>query len=124
MRLVHCHRAEPALPEMPGTLLARMDRTGIGAMHPRQGAPESIPVLRHEDQMDVIGHEAPSPDFDIAGAARAGEEIAIERIIIGTEERLLPAVAALGDMVRDVRNDDPGEASHARILAGRGTQVN
>ena len=36
--------------------------------------------------MEVIGHEAPSPDFDIGGPARAAEEIGNERMIIGTED--------------------------------------
>ena len=74
--------------------------------------------------MDVIGHEAPGPDLDVGGAAGAAQEIAIERIVIGPEERLLPAVAALGDMVRDTGNDDPGETGHARTSAARGTHVN
>ncbi len=40
----------------------------------------------YEDRMEVIGHEAPSPDFDIGGPARAAEEIGNERMIIGTED--------------------------------------
>ena len=121
MRLVHGDGAEPGLPEMPGPPWAPMDRAGISAMHARQGAPEAVPVLRHEDQMDVIGHQAPGPDLDVGSAA---EEIAIERIVIATEERLLPAVAALGDMVRDTGNDDPGETGHARTSAVRATHGN
>ncbi len=74
--------------------------------------------------MDVIGHQAPSPDLDFGGAARLAEEIAIERIVLAREERLLPAVATLGDMVRRMGNDDPGETGHARTLARRRTQAN
>ncbi len=74
--------------------------------------------------MEVIGHEAPSPDFDIGGPARAAEEIGNERMIIGTEEHLPPAVAALGDLVRDMGNDHPGRTGHARAVAARGTRVN
>ena len=72
--------------------------------------------------MEVIGHEARSPDFDVGGADRAAEEIATERM--GTEERLPPAVAALSDMVRDMGNDDPGGTGHAGAVEARGTQVN
>ena len=124
MGLVHGHGAEPALPEMPGPPLARVDGAGIGTMHSRQGAPETVRIQRHEDQMEVIGHQAPSPDLDIRRAALAAEEIAIIRIVGGAKKRPLPAIATLGDMVRDMGNDDPGEASHGRILAPRSTRVN
>ena len=36
--LVHGDGAEPALPEMPIALAARLDNAGIGAMDPRQRA--------------------------------------------------------------------------------------
>ncbi len=74
----------------------------------------------------MIGHEAPSTDFDIGGPARAAEEIGNEGMIIGTEDvcRRPPAVAALGDMVRDMGNDHPGRTGHARTVAARGTRVN
>ena len=49
MRLVHGDGAEPALPEMPAPPLARMDRAGIGAMHPGKGTPEAVGVARHQD---------------------------------------------------------------------------
>ena len=124
MRRVHRHGAEPPLPEMPGPLLARMDCAGIGAMHPREGAPQAVRVAGHQDQMDMVGHQAPGPDLDAGGAAGAAEEIAIEHIVRIRKERLLAAVAPLGDMVRRIGNDDPGETGHARTLARRCVQVN
>ena len=79
---------------------------------------------RQHDQMDVIGDQAPIPDLDIGGPPRAAEEIAIEQLVLGIKERLLPAVATLGDMVPNVGNDDPGETGHAWPLASRCAEVN
>ena len=74
--------------------------------------------------MDGIGRQAPSPDIVGGGTAGAAKEIVIERIVRARNERLLAAVATLGDMVRCIGNDDPGKTGHARTLARRRTQVN
>ena len=73
--------------------------------------------------MDVIGQQAPSPDLDIGGPARVAEEIVIARTVLGIIDRLLPAVATLGEKMRRMGNDDPGETGHARALARRCTEV-
>ena len=74
--------------------------------------------------MDVVGHQAPRPDFHIGRVAFPAEQVAIARVVVGAEERLLPAVAALGDVVRHIGYDDPGEAGHGRSVADRSAAVN
>ena len=96
----------------------------IATVHFRQGAPQTVRVLRHEDQVDVIGHQAPGPYGDVGGPALAGEQVAIEGIIVGGKECLLPAVAALGDMVRDMGQNGSGGPGHGRKLTCRSKQVN
>ena len=82
-------------------------------MHPRERAPQPIRIGRHQDEMHVVRHQAPSPHLDPGGAAIFGEQVAIECIIGIGEEGACAAVAALGDMVRVTGNDDTGEAGHA-----------
>lgn len=77
----------------------------------RPGQP--VGVGRHQDKMDMVGHEAPRPHLDIGGAAALGQEIAVERVIGVAEEHARAAVAALGDVVRMTGDDDAGEAGHA-----------
>jgi hypothetical protein len=52
------------------------------------------------------------------GAAFAAQQVAIERVILRGEEGLLPAVAALGHVMRTAGHNDPGEACHPRSEAG------
>jgi len=69
MVLVHHDGAEAPLPEMPGAESAPMDDAGIASMHRRQRAAQPVRVARGQDEMDMIGHEAPGPDFDAGVAA-------------------------------------------------------
>ena len=95
-----------------------MDGAGVAAMHPREGAAQAVPVPGRQDQVHMVGHQAPSPDLDPGGAAFAAQQVAIERVILLGKEGLLPAVAALGHVMRTAGHDDPGEACHARSVAG------
>ena len=120
MLLIHRHRAEPALPEMAGALAPRMNDAGVTAMHRRQRPAQAVGVGRHQNQMHMIGHQAPRPHLHAGRAAVLPEQIAVERVIGVAEERARAAVAALGDVVRVTGNDDAGEAGHARWWQGSG----
>jgi len=117
MVLVHRHRAEPPLPEMPGAALARMDSARVSAMDARQDPAQPVFVLGAQDQMNVVGHQRPSPDRDLGFARRAAEEVAIGGVIRIRIERPPPPVAALGDVVRRVGNNDASKAGHEGALA-------
>ncbi len=67
------------------------------------------------------GHQTPGPDRHARRPAGLSEQVAIVLIVTVLEERTLAAVATLGDMVRQARNDDAREASHwefAKVRAG------
>ena len=111
--LVHHHRAEAALPEMPAALAAGLQNAGVAPVGRRQGAAQSVGISGNQDQVHVIGHQAPGPDFDLGRAAILGQEIAIERVVVVIEERPRPPIAALRHMMRQTGNDQTGETSHA-----------
>jgi hypothetical protein len=71
-------------------------------------AAQPVGVRRHQDQMDVVGHQAPRPDCDIGGAAVLGQEVTVERVVGVGKENAGAAVATLGDMMRVTGNDDAG----------------
>jgi uncharacterized oligopeptide transporter (OPT) family protein len=52
------------------------------------------------------------------------EQIEVKRRVIILEERPLPPVTALADMVRDAGEDETGEASHGLKLGECGGCVN
>ena len=113
VRLVHRDRPEPALPEMPGAPPPRMNAARVAPMHAGQRPPQPVGVERHQDEMHVVGHQAPRPHLDVGLAAVLRQEIAVERVVLVGEEGARAAVATLRDMVRDAGDDDAGEAGHA-----------
>jgi hypothetical protein len=54
---------------------------------------------------NVIGHQTISPCFVLRFRRLFGQKIAIDFLIVILEEDRLPAVAALCDAMRQVRND-------------------
>ena len=79
-------------------------------------SPEPLLVPWRQDQVDVIGHEAPGPDLDARPLRLFGQQVAIDLLIPVLEEDRLTPIAPLGHVVRKTRNDDAGEASHTHNL--------
>lgn len=60
----------------------------------------------------MVGHQHPAPDLYASGTTMMSQEIAIERIVIVAKEGLRPPVAALSNMIWNIRNDDTSETGH------------
>ena len=60
----------------------------------------------------MIGHEAVGPNFNGMKAARFGHQININPVVVIAEEGLLPSIPALGDVVRNIRGYNSGDAGH------------
>jgi len=54
--------------------------------------------------MHVVRHEAVRPDADLVLAAPLDEQIEVRAVVILAEERRLPPIAPLRDMMRTIRN--------------------
>jgi hypothetical protein len=113
MLFVHRDGAEAPLPEMPGAPAPRMNEAGVTPVQRRQRPPQPIIVGRDQDQVHMVRHQTPRPDLDLRRAACRAKQIAIECIVIIVEKRPRPAIAALGDMMRQTGNDDAGKSGHA-----------
>lgn len=116
MGFIHRHGPEPALPEMPGSLVTGIDSGGIAAVGVGDTAAQAFRISGHDDQVDMVGHQAPSPDL-AAGLRQSNAQKITLGLIVGTtkETRFLP-VSPLGDMVRKAGNDNAGETSHECII--------
>ena len=66
---------------------------------------QSQPVgrLRNSDEMDVVGHQAVCPDFNLMDGAPLPHQFQIVLVILIAKKRLLPTVSPLGDVVRKAR---------------------
>jgi hypothetical protein len=91
--------------------------TGIAPVCFSNGASKSIFCFRHGNQMDMVRHQAPRPYFYLTFLAPFGHEINIGLIVIITEEGLLAAVAALGDVVGDAGGYNSSNACHVARIA-------
>lgn len=77
--------------------------------------PQAVGLVRNEDQMDVIVHQAPGEATHLRPKATLAQEPKIEPPVLVTEEdRLLP-VPALRHMMRDAGDHDAGKAGHISV---------
>lgn len=93
-------------------------KVGVGAA---QRGGHGVGALRHGDQVNVLGHEAVSPEAQRSVVGVVPQEVEIEAIVLGIEEDLLALVSALGDVVRKIFKDNPGDSRHRRYSGGRRT---
>lgn len=116
VRLIHPHRAETSLPEMPCPALPRVDIAGVAAMGVGEGAPQTLLVRRHDDDVDVVRHQAIAPDLGSGLVRCRGQEVTVEYVIAVPEEGLAAPVAALRHMIGNSRRDQAWEADPAAAL--------
>jgi hypothetical protein len=99
--------------------LAAIDRDGIAGVGRRQGRAEPVLACRDEDEMDMVWHQAPGPDRSAALPAEAPQEGEVEGVVVFAEEDALAAIAALGDVVGQSRQDLAGGSRHSGRLTGK-----
>jgi hypothetical protein len=71
------------------------------------GPPQALGRPGKRNQMSVIRHQTIGPDGDATGVAPMSHQLQIALVIFVAEEGLLPAIAALRNMMRQSRDDDP-----------------
>jgi hypothetical protein len=113
MGCVKRKRGEALLPEMSGPAAPGIDELGKVSVHRAKEPCQRIGVVRHDDQVDVIRHQAVSPDCDTGCSGALSKERAVEPVIPFSEEDRLAAGAALCDVVGQAGNDDARNSRHA-----------
>jgi hypothetical protein len=106
MRLIEHAQCGPALPEMTTPPFAKVDHARVTAMDLSDRLSQSIARLGHGDQMDMIGHQAVRQNLDLDGAATLCKKADVALIVLVTKERLLAAVATLGDVMGRAKCDN------------------
>jgi len=105
-------RIEAILPEVAGLGSADVEVAGVIVVGKTDGAGEGAGGGGRGDDVDVVGHEAVAEDVDLVGGGVFLEEREVEGTVGIREEDVLAVVAALGDVVRAVGDDDAGAAGH------------
>jgi hypothetical protein len=112
MRLVHHHRSIPSLPHMAGPSVACIQPRRIAPVGIGHRQPQTVTAGGHDQQMDMVRHQAPTPDFTPRLRRRGAQLIEVEAVVAIGEKHLLTPVAALGDMMGKPWNDNAGETGH------------
>ena len=81
------------------------------------GLPERVPsaerVRGHQNEVDMIGHQAIGQHLRPATAAGLGEQAAVLRVVLILEKRRLASIAPLCHVVRQSRHNHPRKSCHA-----------
>ena len=84
----------------------------VAAMGLADRPAQAIGLLRNQDQMDVVGHQAIGPYFHARLAGLLGQEIAIDLVVPVLEEDRFTPVPTLGDVMGETGNDHASQARH------------
>ncbi len=103
---------EAILPEVTGLGAADVDVAGVVVVGEADGAGERGGGGGRGDDVDVVGHEAVAEDLDLVSGRIFLEESEVEGAVGIGEEDGLAVVAALGDVMGAVGDDDAGASGH------------
>jgi hypothetical protein len=109
---------------MAGAPEAGVEVPGVGAVHPRQGAPDPVGIPGGQDQVHVIGHQDPGPDADPGRPSVLGQKLKIVAVVAVDEEGPRAPVAALRDVVGEAGKDGAGKTGHNLSVGGPSAIVN
>jgi hypothetical protein len=103
MFLVHNERMKALLPKMTLPAIFQVGATRIARMRSPQQAGQRVCMVRDQNQMDVVGHQAIREYVHFGFWQLFGEQIKVRGVVGVNEERRLPAAASLGNMMRVFR---------------------
>ena len=117
IRLVERRGEEPALPHVPMPAAPAIDPLRIAHVQRLEHTVQAVFAVGHRDQVDMVGHQAVAEDGHAVLAAIGLEPGEIGAAVVVGKEDVLPAVAALGDVVRYPGKDGARQSGHAGMLA-------
>ncbi len=124
MDFVQRKRVKALLPEVAAPSLAEVDAARVAAVGFTQGGAQPVFVRRHDNEMDVVGHQAIGPHLGARLAAPFAEQGEIVSVIAVLEEPRQAPRAALGHVMRMFGDDQSRRSWHRRSVARGATDVN
>jgi hypothetical protein len=99
MRFIQGTGVIPTLPKVPNAAGLAVIVLGVLHMDGSKDARHGVIGTGDADDMDVVRHEAISPDFEVALPGILGEPFQIAGVILRHGEDGLPVIAPLGDVM-------------------------
>src|SRR4029077_538245 len=97
---------------MPAAFFGVVQGQRIFGVRLAERARERIIVLRYDDQMHMVGHQAVTGDVGTVTASVSDQQGEVEAAIVRGVEYLLAIIAALSHVMRQAGNDDASTAGH------------
>lgn len=102
---------------MAGPTVPGVDKAGIAPVRIGKGPAQPVFVGWHDDDVDMVRHQAITPDFRPGPLCGLRQKVAVKRVVGILEKRLLPTIAPLGDMIRKARNDEAWTTGRNLMMA-------
>ncbi len=101
--------------------LAEVDAARVAAVGFTQGGAQPVFVRRHDNEMDVVGHQAIGPHLGAGLVEPFAEQGEIMSVIAVLEEHRQAPRAALGHVMRMFGDDQSRHSRHRRsVVLGPG----
>ncbi len=124
MALVQRKRMKTLLPEVAAPSLPPVDAPRVAAVGLAQRGAQPVLARRHENEMDVVGHQAIGPNRRVHLAAPFAEQGEIVLVVAVLEEHRQAPRAALGHVMRVSGDDQSRRSWHRWSVARRSRNVN
>lgn len=106
MDLIQRARKESILPQVAATAVEPVDVLGVELVRAFQDVGQGGFAVRHDDEMDVIGHQAVTFYSQIKTFRRFGQEGQENLPVIIDEENILAIITPLGNVMSTTCNDN------------------
>ena len=110
---------EAILPEVSAAAVQAVDVLCIAKMGASQRFGQGVGVGWTCDQVNVIGHQAPAENLQAVFVGVFFEQGKIDPAVVIDEEDVLPVIAPLCDVVRDIRDRDSCSSRHSMSILHR-----
>jgi hypothetical protein len=101
---------------MTGPFLPTIDHNGVAAMRLANRPAKSLCCFRHGDEVDVIWHQAITPNRYAELSTPLGHQDQVCLIVFVTKESFHPPISTLGNEVRNSGGYYTGYSGHGKIL--------
>jgi hypothetical protein len=105
---------ETTLPEMSAAVLVAVLFPRVLRVRLTERERQRFRASWNRDEMNVIGHQAPSEDTDVLAARVFVKHLEVADSVLFGEENVLPIVAALRNVMRHARDHETRSAGHTR----------
>jgi hypothetical protein len=117
MRIIHRVAGKAPLKQIAAPAFAEIDPAAVPPVRLTERRAQAIFGGGHEDEVYVIVHQTPAKTDRAVRRAGLRDQRQIGRAILIAEENRQPPVPPLGDVMRDIRDNNARQTGHGAGLA-------